>query len=121
MGDIIEGTVENTTEYGAFVELTSEVTGLIHISALSDDYVRRVEDVLKSGDKVTVEVLNIDDRGRYKLRRIVPETEKKAPQEQKKEKEKHFEGHDFEVEKEKVETEKKVPREQEKPEFEDRW
>jgi polyribonucleotide nucleotidyltransferase len=85
VGDIIEGTVENTTEYGAFVELTSEVTGLIHISALSDDYVRRVEDVVRSGDKVTVEVLNIDDRGRYKLRRIVPETEKKAPQEQEKE------------------------------------
>ena len=136
VGDIIEGTVENTTEYGAFVELTSEVTGLIHISALSDDYVRRVEDVVKSGDKVTVEVLNIDDRGRYKLRRIAPETEQKAPQEQKEENEQHSEAQDFEVEKESPKDEQKAPQEQEKeqhseaqgfevekekPEFEDRW
>ena len=71
-GDVIEGVVTNTTEYGAFVELTPEVTGLIHISALSDEYVRRVTDIIRSGDRVTVEVMNIDDRGRYKLRRIVP-------------------------------------------------
>jgi predicted RNA-binding protein with RPS1 domain len=79
-GDIIEGVVSNTTDYGAFVELTPEVTGLIHISALSDDYVRRVTDVVRTGDKVTVEVMNIDERGRYKLRRIVPESERKEPQ-----------------------------------------
>jgi len=70
VGDIIEGTVENTTDYGAFVELAPGITGLVHISALSDDYVRRVEDVVRAGDKITVEVMNIDDRGRYKLRRI---------------------------------------------------
>jgi len=76
-GDIIEGTVSNTTDYGAFVELAPNVTGLIHISALSEDYVRRVTDVVRSGDHVTVEVMNVDDRGRYKLRRIEPEREKK--------------------------------------------
>ena len=74
VGDIIEGTVANTTDYGAFVELTQDVTGLIHISALADEYVKRVEDIVKPGDRVTVEVLNIDDRGRFKLRRVVPET-----------------------------------------------
>jgi len=79
-GDIIEGVVSNTTDYGAFVELTPEVTGLIHISALSDEYVRRVTDVVRSGDKVTVEVMNIDERGRYKLRRIVPESEQAQPE-----------------------------------------
>jgi polyribonucleotide nucleotidyltransferase len=72
-GDIIDGVVTNTTDYGAFVELTPSITGLVHISELSDDYVRRVEDVLRQGDKVTVEVLRIDDRGRYKLRRVAPE------------------------------------------------
>jgi predicted RNA-binding protein with RPS1 domain len=46
---------------------------LIHISALSDEYVKRVEDVVRPGDKVTVEVLNIDERGRFKLRRVAPE------------------------------------------------
>jgi len=75
-GDIIDGTVTNTTDYGAFVELAPDVTGLIHISALSDEYVRRVTDVVRSGDPVKVEVMNIDDRGRYKLRRIVEGGEK---------------------------------------------
>ncbi|UCF10937.1 MAG: S1 RNA-binding domain-containing protein [Candidatus Bipolaricaulota bacterium] len=78
-GDIIEGVVTNTTDYGAFVELTSTVTGLIHISELSEDYVRRVEDVVRQGDRVTVEVLKIDERGRYKLRRVAPETEAREP------------------------------------------
>ncbi len=80
-GDVLEGVVTNTTDYGAFVELTPEVTGLIHISALSDEYVRRVTDVVKSGDRVTVEVMSIDERGRYKLRRIVPEGERKQVEE----------------------------------------
>jgi len=72
-GDIIHGTVSNTTDYGAFVELAPDVTGLVHISALSDDYVRRVTDVVRSGDAITVEVLNVDERGRYKLKRIDPD------------------------------------------------
>ncbi len=104
VGDIIEGTVENTTDYGAFVELAPGVTGLIHISALSDDYVRRVEDVVKPGDKVTVEVLDIDDRGRYKLRRIAPksgnhrepEPEKEPPVDHQPEKEKPHQSYSFE-------------------------
>jgi len=73
-GDIIDGVVTNTTDYGAFVELTPSITGLIHISELSGEYVRRVEDVVRQGDRVKVEVLRIDDRGRYKLRRIEPDT-----------------------------------------------
>jgi len=72
-GDIIDGVVTNTTDYGAFVELTPSITGLIHISELSGEYVRRVEDVVRQGDRVKVEVLRIDDRGRYKLRRIEPD------------------------------------------------
>ena len=124
-GDVIEGVVTNTTDYGAFVELTPEVTGLIHISALSDEYVRRVTDVVKSGDRVTVEVMNIDDRGRYKLRRIVPEEERQEPQ---------AEPTEAPAEAEAEEAEPKVeatapppsPREEEDeeaapPEFEDRW
>jgi len=107
VGDIIEGTVAHITDYGAFVELAPDITGLIHISALSDDYVKRVEDVVKSGDRVKVEVLNIDDRGRYKLRRIVPKTEEKQPQ---------IEEKQPQIEEKKPQTEKKEP-----PPFEDRW
>ncbi len=76
-GDILDGTVTNTTDYGAFVELAQDVTGLIHISELSSDYVRRVTDVVRTGDPVRVEVLNIDERGRYKLRRVEPDGAKK--------------------------------------------
>ena len=82
-GDIVEGTVTNTTDYGAFVELAPDVTGLIHISALSDDYVRRVTDVVRPGDRVKVEVVNVDERGRYKLRRIIPESERAKAKEEK--------------------------------------
>jgi polyribonucleotide nucleotidyltransferase len=81
-GAIIDGTVTNTTDYGAFVELAPDVTGLIHISALSEEYVRRVTDIVRTGDRVKVEVLNIDDRGRYKLRRIEPEGSKVREPEQ---------------------------------------
>jgi len=118
VGDIIDGTIANTTDYGAFVELTSEVTGLIHISALSDEYVRRVSDVVKSGDKVKVEVLDIDDRGRYKLRRIVPQEEQERREEQEKPQEKKPEKQ----QEERVEppAEPKVEKE-EPPAFEDRW
>jgi len=100
-GDVIEGTVTNTTDYGAFVELAPNVTGLIHISALSDDYVRRVTDVVRPGDRVKVEVVSVDDRGRYKLRRIIPESEKIKVKE---------------------EAPREPAREEEAPsEFEDRW
>ncbi len=110
VGDIIEGTIANTTDYGAFVELTSEVTGLIHISALSDEYVRRVGDVVKSGDKVKVEVLDIDDRGRYKLRRIVPEEEQKTTERQERQEPQQQEP-----------QEEPQQEEKETAAFEDRW
>jgi polyribonucleotide nucleotidyltransferase len=79
-GDIIEGTVSNITDYGAFVDLGGNVTGLVHISALSDDYVKRVEDVVRPGDPITVEVLHVDERGRYKLRRVIPAGQKREPE-----------------------------------------
>ncbi len=113
VGDIIEGTIANTTDYGAFVELTPEVTGLIHISALSDEYVRRVSDVVKPGDKVKVEVLDIDDRGRYKLRRIVSEEERARRDEEKVEQTQEKEPEER--------VERKPEPKEEPPAFEDRW
>jgi len=133
-GDIIEGTVSNTTEYGAFVELTPEVTGLIHISALSDDYVRRVTDVVRTGDRVTVEVMSVDERGRYKLRRIPPDEEKSTDEASSEESDLDAERPEVqddepsvpEVEKREDEEPEEEPvgdrdRQPEPPEFEDRW
>ncbi len=122
-GDIIEGVVTNTTDYGAFVELTPEVTGLIHISALSDEYVRRVTDVVKSGDRVTVEVMNIDDRGRYKLRRIVPGEERREAEEAPETPEEPEAEAEVETEREvqAPKPEREAKEEEAPPEFEDRW
>ncbi len=116
-GDIIEGVVSNTTDYGAFVELTPEVTGLIHISALADEYVRKVTDVVRSGDRVTVEVMNVDDRGRYKLRRIPPD-EEQQPSVDVEEEERETEP---ETEPESVPPTAPEAEETGQPELDDRW
>lgn len=67
-GEQYEGTVTRTTSFGAFVEYLPGKEGLIHISKLSDRHVTRVEDVLNVGDKVRVEVMEIDKLGRVNLR-----------------------------------------------------
>ena len=58
-GDKLEGTVSRIVDFGAFVDLGG-VDGLIHISELSWGRVKKVSDVLKEGDKVTVYVLEAD-------------------------------------------------------------
>ncbi|MCR4404348.1 MAG: polyribonucleotide nucleotidyltransferase [Candidatus Acetothermia bacterium] len=70
-GDVLTGTVKNLAEFGAFVELDDGAgVGLIHISELSDEYVKRVEDVVRPGERVAVKVLKIDNRGRIYLKRL---------------------------------------------------
>ncbi|MDE6357347.1 MAG: 30S ribosomal protein S1, partial [Eubacteriales bacterium] len=58
-GDKVEGTVSRIVDFGAFVDLGG-VDGLIHISELSWSRIKKVSDVLKEGDKVTVSILEID-------------------------------------------------------------
>lgn len=67
VGNIIEGTVTGITKFGAFVELPGGVTGLVHISEVADAYVKDVKDYLKESDKVTVKVVNIDEKGKIGL------------------------------------------------------
>ncbi|MDE6182330.1 MAG: 30S ribosomal protein S1, partial [Eubacteriales bacterium] len=59
VGDKTEGTVSRIVDFGAFVDLGG-VDGLIHISELSWGRIKKVSDVLKEGDKVTVSILEID-------------------------------------------------------------
>src|SRR5207249_6221424 len=54
------GTVTRLAEFGAFVELRPGIEGLVHISELAPQRVRRPEDVVKVGDQVQVRVLRID-------------------------------------------------------------
>lgn len=67
IGKTYQGKVTRLMKFGAFVEILPGKEGLIHISKLSHQRVRRVEDVVKIGDEVTVKVYEIDDQGRINL------------------------------------------------------
>lgn len=60
----IRGKVTRIMDFGAFVELTPGIEGLIHISELSTDRIRRVRDVVSEGQDVEVQILNIDTEQR---------------------------------------------------------
>lgn len=59
-GRVVEGTVTRLAEFGAFVEIAPGVEGLLHISQLGVDRVRRVESVVKKGERVAVRIQSID-------------------------------------------------------------
>lgn len=80
--------VVSAKEFGVFVEIIPGVEGLCHISELSNDYVKNVEDVCKVGDLIPVKLLSIDDQGRLKLSRKTAlkelDRQEKKPQHQQK-------------------------------------
>jgi polyribonucleotide nucleotidyltransferase len=59
--------VVSVMDFGAFVQIMPGKDGLVHISELSEDRVEKTSDVVKEGDKVTVKLVAIDDRGRLQL------------------------------------------------------
>ncbi|MDY4920743.1 MAG: S1 domain-containing RNA-binding protein [Phascolarctobacterium sp.] len=67
VGAIVEGEVTGITNFGAFVQLPEGKVGLIHISEVSNVYVKDVHDFLKEHDKVKVKVLSVDERGKIGL------------------------------------------------------
>ena len=67
VGKIYEGKVVRIMNFGAFVELSPNKDGLIHISKLSKERVEKVEDVVNIGDTVKVKVLDIDRMGKISL------------------------------------------------------
>jgi len=64
-----ESKVVSVKEFGVFVEIVPGVEGLCHVSELSANYVKHVEDVCKMGDIIPVKLLSVDEQGRYKLSR----------------------------------------------------
>lgn len=58
-GQVIEGTVQRITDFGAFVDIGG-IDGLVHISQLSHEHVEKPGDVVQEGQKVQVKVLNVD-------------------------------------------------------------
>ncbi|MCH6545293.1 MAG: polyribonucleotide nucleotidyltransferase [Deltaproteobacteria bacterium] len=69
IGKIYKGTVRRIVDFGAFVEILPGTDGLVHISQLAPERVRRVTDVLKEGEEVMVKVIDIDRQGKVKLSR----------------------------------------------------
>lgn len=76
VGKVVEGTVTGITNFGAFVELPEGKSGLVHISEISDDYVKKVADYLKKDQKVKVKILSISKDGKISLsiRQAKPKT-----------------------------------------------
>ncbi len=69
VGKIYKGTVRKIVDFGAFVEIFPGTDGLVHISQLAPERVRRVSDILREGDEVMVKVLEIDRQGKIRLSR----------------------------------------------------
>ncbi len=68
VGDIVEGVVTGIKPYGAFVYIDSRHTGLIHISEISDYFVKDVHTFIKVNEKVKVKILDkAEDGYHYKL------------------------------------------------------
>ena len=67
-GMILTGTVRNVTDFGAFVDVGVKHDGLVHISEMSENYVKNPSDVVSVGDVVKVQVIGIDqERQKVKL------------------------------------------------------
>lgn len=62
VGDIIKGQVTGIENYGIFVNINNQYDGLIHISEVSLDYVKDINDYVKIGDDIYCQVLDIDEK-----------------------------------------------------------
>lgn len=67
LGTVYEAKVVTIKEYGAFVDIAAGVSGLVHVSELTDDRVKEVSDYVQEGDTIKVKVMEIDRMGRIKL------------------------------------------------------
>jgi S1 RNA binding domain protein len=67
VGAIVEGTVTKVAPYGAFVQLVSGESGLVHISEVDRNFVRDINEHLREGDQVTVKVSGIKEDGKIDL------------------------------------------------------
>jgi len=72
-GMILEGTVRNVVDFGAFVDIGVKQDGLVHVSEMADRYVKNPHEVVSVGDVVKVKVISVDvERGRIGLSMRVP-------------------------------------------------
>ncbi len=67
VGKVYDGKVQKVVEFGAFVQILPNTSGLLHISEISKERIRKVEDHLQEGDNIKVKVLDVDRAGRIRL------------------------------------------------------
>jgi S1 RNA binding domain protein len=67
VGDLTECVVEQIMPYGAFVRLSTGQKGMVHISELSFNFVKKVEDILSLQQRIKARVIKIDEKGRIDL------------------------------------------------------
>ncbi len=64
IGDVVEGKVVNLLDFGAFVRLNEGVDGLLHVSQISNEHVKKPSDILSIDDKINVKVIDIDGQNK---------------------------------------------------------
>jgi len=67
VGSVLEGKVTGIAKYGAFVQLPGGKTGMVHISEVSNSYVKEISEHLSENDAVKVKVLAVTDDGKISL------------------------------------------------------
>ena len=77
VGRIYNAKVKRIMAFGAFCEIAPRKEGLVHVSELSDKFVKNVEEVVKLGDEIKVKVIGIDEMGRINLSKKQAEAEGK--------------------------------------------
>lgn len=73
-GEIFDGTVKDLLDFGALVEILPGRVGLLHVSEITNSYVKKVDDWFKPGDKVQVKIIGLGPEGKISLSRKALET-----------------------------------------------
>ena len=84
VGQIVEGKITGITNFGVFVDIGEEKSGLVHISEVANSYVNDINEFVKVNDVVKMKVLNIGEDGKVSLsikRAAAPEKNSQKPRE----------------------------------------
>ncbi|UOQ48104.1 S1 domain-containing post-transcriptional regulator GSP13 [Gracilibacillus caseinilyticus] len=83
VGDIVEGVVSGVQPYGAFVSIGENMQGLVHISEVTNGFVKNISDHIKEGDKVKVKIIDVDEQdNKYALSIRALESDQKTERQQ---------------------------------------
>ena len=77
VGEIYEGKVSGITKFGAFVDFSDGLTGMVHISEITNGFLEKIEDELEMGQEVTVKVISISEEGKIAL--SIKQAKKREP------------------------------------------